>query len=220
MTRVAAWTGQARKTGPENALDAGFQRLQFRDQALKLFVGDSAAIEARRKPGAGASEDHLRGDEQQRNCEEDARSGRKRQHIDRGKDEEQAAPCTAVELRCELGEAQPVPAILRDDLRQALRERERTFRSWWTAPGQCYRVSPTADFAPARMGAPSAVARAAPSARMRSSSAGSRRSSSRRRTDRRDQATTTSARAGLNAPKPWPAKCASTSSTDLPVIAP
>ena len=117
---------------------------------------------------------------QERKGEEDACTGRQWKHVDRGEDEQQAAPGAGVELRRELGEGQPVRTIFGDDLREALREGQRTIGGGLSSRSMPLLRQADGGLGLARTGAPSSVARAAPSARMRSSSAGSRRSSSRR----------------------------------------
>ena len=128
ISRARGRPGQARKARLEDAFYARFQPRHLVDQPLELGSRDAAAVDARGKPGTRAPEGHLRRNDDQRDREEDVGAGRQRQCVDRGENEEKAAPRPGVQLSRELGEGQPVGARLGDDLRKPLRKRERAFR--------------------------------------------------------------------------------------------
>jgi hypothetical protein len=76
----------------EDAFDPRFERTHLLDQLVQLCLGDAAPVDPAREPRARASENHLRGDEDERDRNDGVRSWRERDDVDRREDDQQSAP--------------------------------------------------------------------------------------------------------------------------------
>src|SRR4029079_16237428 len=92
-------SGQPRQPWFEDPLNARFDSLDLRDQALELGLANAATVYPCWKPGARPAKHHLGRYDHQWNGEKDAGARREREAVDGGENEQEATPRARVKLR-------------------------------------------------------------------------------------------------------------------------